>query len=68
MAEPRRQRRRRCGCGPRPRLLPALVQPQQVDVDFYLLGLDQGRQPPAAGPAPAPAAPLPRQFGHQSLN
>ena len=39
-----------------------------TDVDFYLLGLDQGRQKPAAGPAPAPAAPLPPQFGHQSLN
>jgi len=39
------------------------------DVDFYLLGLDQGRQKPALGPAPAPtpAAPLPPQFGHQSL-
>ena len=36
------------------------------DVDFYLMGLDQGRQKPA--PAPAPAAPLPPQFGHQSLN
>ena len=35
------------------------------DVDFYLLGLDQGRQRP--GPAPAPAAPLPPEFGHQSL-
>jgi pilus assembly protein CpaC len=35
------------------------------DVDFYLLGLDQGRQQP--GPAPAPAAPLPPEFGHQSL-
>jgi pilus assembly protein CpaC len=38
------------------------------DVDFYLLGLDQGRQKPAPKPAPAPAAPLPPQFGHQSLN
>ena len=37
------------------------------DVDFYLLGLDQGRQKPAPAPAPAPAAPLPPQFGHQSL-
>ena len=37
------------------------------DVDFYLLGLDQGRQKPAPGPAPAPAAPLPPEFGHQSL-
>ena len=41
-----------------------------TDVDFYLLGKDQGRQPqqPAPRPAPAPAAPLPPQFGHQSLN
>jgi len=41
-----------------------------TDVDFYLLGRDQGRQKPAAGPAPAPApaAPMPPQFGHQSLN
>ena len=38
------------------------------DVDFYLLGQDQGRQKPAPGPARAPAAPLPPQFGHQSLN
>lgn len=38
------------------------------DVDFYLLGLDQGRQKPAPGPAPAPAAPLPPKFGHQPLN
>ena len=38
-----------------------------TDVDFYLLGQDQGRQKPAPGPAPAPAAPLPPQFGHQSL-
>ncbi|MBU4232083.1 MAG: type II and III secretion system protein family protein [Proteobacteria bacterium] len=38
------------------------------EVDFYLLGLDQGRQKPAPGPAPAPAAPLPPKFGHQSLN
>jgi pilus assembly protein CpaC len=37
------------------------------DVDFYLLGQDQGRQKPAPGPAPAPAAPLPPQFGRQSL-
>ena len=37
------------------------------EVDFYLLGLDQGRQKPAPGPAPAPVAPLPPQFGHQSL-
>ena len=39
-----------------------------TDVDFYLLGLDQGRQKPAPRPAPAPAAPLPPKFGHQSLN
>jgi pilus assembly protein CpaC len=39
-----------------------------TDVDFYLLGRDQGGQKPAPGPAPAPAAPLPPQFGHQSLN
>jgi pilus assembly protein CpaC len=40
------------------------------DVDVYLLGLDQGRQKPAAGPpAPlTPVAPLPPGFGHQSLN
>jgi pilus assembly protein CpaC len=39
------------------------------DVDVYLLGLEQGRQKPAApGPAAAPAAPLPPEFGHQSLN
>jgi pilus assembly protein CpaC len=37
------------------------------DVDFYLLGQDQGRPTPATGPAPAPAAPLPPKFGHQSL-
>jgi pilus assembly protein CpaC len=37
------------------------------DVDFYLLGQDQGRQKPGPGPAPAPAAPLPPQFGRQSL-
>jgi pilus assembly protein CpaC len=44
------------------------IEPTEVDV--YLLGLDQGRQKPssASGPAPAPAAPLPPQFGHQSLN
>ena len=41
------------------------IEPTEVDV--YLLGLDQGRQKPAPGPAPAPAAPLPPQFGHQSL-
>jgi pilus assembly protein CpaC len=39
-----------------------------TDVDFYLLGQDQGRQNPATKPAPAPAAPLPPKFGHQSLN
>jgi Flp pilus assembly secretin CpaC len=39
------------------------------DVDVYLLGLEQGRQKPAAaGPGAAPAAPLPPEFGHQSLN
>jgi pilus assembly protein CpaC len=38
------------------------------DVDFYLLGQDQGRQKPAPGAAPAPAAPLPPQFGRQPLN
>ena len=40
------------------------------DIDVYLLGLDQGRQKPAAGSpaAPAPVAPLPPGFGHQSLN
>jgi pilus assembly protein CpaC len=44
------------------------IEPTEVDV--YLLGLDQGRQKPAPGsaPSPAPAAPLPPQFGHQSLN
>jgi pilus assembly protein CpaC len=45
---------------------------EPTDVDFYLLGLDQGRQKPAAGPAAAPAAapaaPLPPQFGRQPLN
>jgi pilus assembly protein CpaC len=39
-----------------------------TDVDFYLLGQDQGRQKPGPRPVPAPAAPLPPQFGHQSLN
>ncbi len=39
-----------------------------TDVDVYLLGLDQGRQKPGPAPAPAPAAPLPPEFGHQSLN
>ena len=40
-----------------------------TDVDYYLLGLDQGRQKPGPGPAPASpaAAPLPPNFGHQSL-
>jgi len=42
------------------------IEPTEVDV--YLLGLDQGRQQPASGPAPAPAAPLPPKFGHQPLN
>jgi pilus assembly protein CpaC len=42
------------------------IEPTEVDV--YLLGLDQGRQKPASGPAPAPAAPLPPKFGHQPLN
>ena len=39
------------------------------DVDTYLLGLQQGRQPagPAPAPAPAAAAPLPPGFGHQSV-
>ena len=37
------------------------------DVDFYLMGQDQGRQKPAPAPAPAPAAALPPEFGHQSL-
>jgi pilus assembly protein CpaC len=39
------------------------------DVDVYLLGLEQGRQKPASAsaPAPAPTAPLPPEFGHQSL-
>ena len=37
------------------------------DVDVYLLGLEQGRQKPSPGPAPAPSAPLPPEFGHQSL-
>ncbi len=42
---------------------------EPTDVDVYLLGLDQGRQKPssAPGPAPAPVAPLPPEFGHQSL-
>ena len=38
------------------------------DVDVYLLGLEQGRQKPGPTPAPAPGAPLPPEFGHQSLN
>ena len=37
------------------------------DVDVYLLGLEQGRQKPSTRPAPAPAAALPPEFGHQSL-
>jgi pilus assembly protein CpaC len=45
------------------------------DAELYLLGLDQGRQKPSAtsapapppAPAPAPAAPLPPEFGRQSL-
>jgi pilus assembly protein CpaC len=39
------------------------------DVDVYLLGLEQGRQKPSptAAPAPATAAALPPEFGHQSL-
>jgi pilus assembly protein CpaC len=39
------------------------------DVDVYLLGLEQGRQKASPRPAPAPAAsaPLPPEFGHQSL-
>ena len=43
------------------------IEPTEVDV--YLLGLDQGRQQPTSrpGPAPAPVAPLPPQFGHQSM-
>jgi len=47
---------------------------EPTDVDFYLLGLDQGRQKPApvTAPTPAPAlepvAPLPPKFGHQSVN
>jgi pilus assembly protein CpaC len=40
---------------------------EPADVDVYLLGLDQGRQKPAPAPAPTPAAPLPPEFGHQSL-
>jgi pilus assembly protein CpaC len=41
-----------------------------TDVDFYLLGQDQGRRKPVSSPGPAtgPVAPLPSEFGHQSLN
>lgn len=40
---------------------------EPTDVEFYLMGLDQGRQKPAPGPTPASRAPLPPEFGHQSL-
>jgi len=40
---------------------------EPTDVEFYLMGLEQGRQKPAPGPAPASGAPLPPEFGHQSL-
>jgi pilus assembly protein CpaC len=36
------------------------------DVDVYLLGREQGRQPPAS--RPAPPEPLPPGFGNQSIN
>ncbi len=39
---------------------------EPTDIDTYLLGLEQGRTKPT--PRPAPAAPLPPGFGHQSLN
>jgi len=39
---------------------------EPTDVDTYLLGLQQGRTKPT--PRPAPAAPLPPGFGHQSLH
>jgi pilus assembly protein CpaC len=41
------------------------IDPSEVDI--YLLGLEQGRQPAANAPAPAPAAPLPPAFGHQPV-
>ena len=41
------------------------IDPSEVDI--YLLGLEQGRQPAASAPAPAPAAPLPPAFGHQPV-
>jgi pilus assembly protein CpaC len=43
------------------------------DVDIYLLGLEQGRQKPASASTPTsaststPTAPLPPEFGHQSV-
>lgn len=41
------------------------IDPSEVDI--YLLGLEQGRQPAASAPAPAPAAPLPPAFGRQPV-